>query len=101
MTPQCRSSAGRATPGGFGVTAVLAASHAPTARTQASRLLSGLGRIVRDEIEGELHRVGLSLRHLSLRLGGKPCADRPFAVGDLLRSRAASSRNFIPSGTEF
>jgi DNA-binding MarR family transcriptional regulator len=28
-------------------------------------LLSGLGRIVREEIEGELRTVGLSLRHLS------------------------------------
>lgn len=33
--------------------------------TSAAFLLSGLGRIVREEIESELHRVGLSLRHLS------------------------------------
>lgn len=31
----------------------------------AAFLLSGLGRIVRDEIEADLHREGLSLRHLS------------------------------------
>lgn len=45
------------------------AESAPRPSTDAMAspafLLSGLGRVVRDEIEGELRRHGLSLRHLS------------------------------------
>ena len=40
-------------------------SPASTPSANAAFLLSGLGRVVRDEIETELHRVDLSLRHLS------------------------------------